>query len=106
MSIFWNKKTSGDKKKKEEREEEEEDGDGDGTAESQAAVVDSLPPSGIHSTRTVAFLPDGRMVVAVGSSCNVCDEADERRAAVVVYDGADGGGEGLFAAGLRNAVPV
>jgi glucose/arabinose dehydrogenase len=81
-----------------------EDGDGDGTAESQTAVVDSLPPSGIHSTRTVAFLPDGRMVVAVGSSCNVCDEADERRAAVVVYDGADGGGERLFAAGLRNAV--
>ena len=81
-----------------------QDNDGDGAAETQTAVVDTLPASGVHSTRTVAFLPDGRMVVSVGSSCNVCNEEDERRAAVVVYDGADGGGERLFAGGLRNAV--
>lgn len=81
-----------------------QDNDGDGTAETQTAIVDTLPPSGVHSTRTVAFLPDGRMVVSVGSSCNVCNEEDERRAAVVVYNGANGSGERLFAGGLRNAV--
>ena len=79
------------------------DKDGDGTAEARATLVDDLPTSGSHSTRTVLFLPDGRMVVSVGSSCNVCVEEDPRRAAVVVYD-AGGGNEQLFATGLRNAV--
>jgi glucose/arabinose dehydrogenase len=44
------------------------------------------------------------MVVSVGSSCNVCEEGDPRRAAVVVYDDASGAGERVFAGGLRNAV--
>ncbi len=81
-----------------------EDGDGDGVAEIQTVVVDSLPTSGSHRTRTVEYLPDGRMVVSVGSSCNACEEADLRRAAVLVYDGPQGTGERLYARGLRNAV--
>jgi len=80
------------------------DADGDGAAEEQEAIIDDLPPGGAHSTRTVAFLPDGRMVVSVGSSCNVCREEDPRRAAILVYDDASGGNARLFAAGLRNAV--
>jgi len=79
------------------------DGNGDGVAEVRTLLVDNYPTSG-HSTRTVEFLPDGRMVVAIGSSCNVCDESDPRRAAVLVYDGADGRRERVFARGLRNAV--
>lgn len=81
-----------------------EDADGDGTADGREVVIDDYPTSGAHTTRTVEFLPDGRMVVSIGSSCNVCEEEDERRAAVVVYDGADGSGERVFARGLRNAV--
>jgi glucose/arabinose dehydrogenase len=86
-----------------------EDGDGDGVAEKRTAVVDNLPTSGSHRTRTVEFLPDGRMVVSVGSSCNVCEETDPRRATVLVYDdalggGAQNGGERIYAQGLRNAV--
>lgn len=80
------------------------DSNGDGVADSRSAVVDDLPAGGSHTTRTVAFLPDGRMVVSIGSSCNICDEDDPRRAAVVVYDGPDGGGERVLARGLRNAV--
>jgi glucose/arabinose dehydrogenase len=80
------------------------DTDGDGAADQRETIVDDLPTSGNHRTRTVEFLPDGRMVVSVGSSCNVCQEDDPRRAAVLVYDGPDGGGERLFAGGLRNAV--
>ncbi|HTH66166.1 MAG TPA: hypothetical protein VL563_15900, partial [Gemmatimonadales bacterium] len=38
-------------------------------------IVSGLP-SGGHSTRTVVFGPDGYMYVAVGSSCNICDESD------------------------------
>lgn len=80
------------------------DGDGDGVAERRMTVVGDYPTSGSHSTRTVAFLPDGRMVVSIGSSCNVCREQDPRRAAILVYDGQDGRGERILASGLRNAV--
>jgi glucose/arabinose dehydrogenase len=80
------------------------DGDGDGSAETREVIIDDYPTAGAHSTRTVAFLPDGRMVVSIGSSCNVCVETDPRRAAVVVYDGPDGANERILARGLRNAV--
>ncbi|MEW6420919.1 MAG: sorbosone dehydrogenase family protein [Deinococcota bacterium] len=63
----------------------------------------SLPSGGGHWTRTVVFGPDGKMYVATGSSCNVCEEADVRRAAVWVYD-ADGQNGKPYATGLRNAV--
>ena len=65
-------------------------------------VVPSLPTGG-HSTRTIAFGPDGAMYVSVGSSCNICNESDERRAAVLRF-AADGSGYERFASGLRNAV--
>ncbi len=80
-----------------------EDTDQDGSADERTILIDDYPTSG-HSTRTVDFLPDGRMVVSVGSSCNVCEEEDSRRAAVLVYDGPQATGERVFAAGLRNAV--
>lgn len=65
-------------------------------------VVTGLP-SGGHSTRTIVFGPDGLLYVAVGSSCNVCEESDPRRAAVTRFN-ADGSGEVRFATGLRNSV--
>jgi glucose/arabinose dehydrogenase len=65
-------------------------------------VIGGLPTGG-HSTRTVLFGPKGELYVSIGSSCNVCIEKDERRAAVMVYD-ADGKNGRLFARGLRNAV--
>jgi glucose/arabinose dehydrogenase len=43
------------------------------------------------------------MYVAVGSSCNVCEEDDKRRAAVSEFN-EDGSGQRIFASGLRNAV--
>jgi glucose/arabinose dehydrogenase len=79
------------------------DTDGDGRSDQAFTLIGDYPTGG-HNTRTVLFLPDGRMAVSVGSSCNVCEEADSRRAAVVVYDGPDAGGGRLFAVGLRNAV--
>ncbi len=81
-----------------------DDRDGDGIAEGRTPIVDDVPSGGFHRTRTVAFLPDGRMVLAVGSSCNVCQEDDPRRAAIVVYPNASGGEGDIFARGLRNAV--
>lgn len=65
-------------------------------------VVPNLPTGG-HFTRTVEFDPDGKMYVSIGSSCNVCEEEDERRAAILRYN-PDGSGVKIFARGLRNAV--
>jgi glucose/arabinose dehydrogenase/cytochrome c553 len=66
-------------------------------------VVTGIPSGGNHYTRTLRFGPDGWMYVSIGSSCNVCEEEDARRAAIVRYR-PDGSGEEIFATGLRNAV--
>jgi len=66
-------------------------------------VITGLPAGGNHWSRTVRFGPDGGLYVSVGSSCNVCEEADPRRAALLRYE-PDGSGEEIFASGLRNAV--
>ncbi|MEA2525669.1 MAG: hypothetical protein QOF73_2896 [Thermomicrobiales bacterium] len=76
--------------------------DPDGAVGEAELVVPDLPTAG-HSTRTVAFGEDGELYVSIGSSCNICDEEDDRRAAIMRYspDGSDGE---RFAWGLRNAV--
>ena len=81
-----------------------EDAAGTGVINGRSQIIDDYPTSGSHSTRTVEFLPDGRMVVSIGSSCNVCDEEDPRRAGIVIYDSAQAENERLLATGLRNAV--
>jgi glucose/arabinose dehydrogenase len=58
---------------------------------------------GWHLTRTIAFGPDGRLYVSVGSSCNACVEKEEIRATLSVMD-ADGKNQRILARGLRNAV--
>ena len=75
----------------------------DGLAEAEREVLVDGLPSGGHSTKTVAILPDGRVLLSIGSSCNVCDEEDERRATIQVLE------DGLlrpYMVGLRNAVGV
>jgi len=76
---------------------------GDQKASAAPTRLVSLPTGGGHSTRTIVFGPDNRMYVAAGSSCNVCEESDPKRAAVWVYD-EDGRNGKLYASGLRNAV--
>jgi glucose/arabinose dehydrogenase len=66
-------------------------------------VVAEIPSGGNHYTRTLRFGPDGWMYVSIGSSCNVCEEGDPRRAAILRFR-PDGSGEEIFATGLRNAV--
>ena len=73
------------------------------TGSDRAVVVAGLPHSGHHWTRSIAFGPDDRLYVAIGSSCDICQERDPRRAAIVRYH-ADGSGEEIFATGLRNPV--
>lgn len=65
-------------------------------------IVD-LPTGGNHKSRTIGFGPDGRFYVSIGSTCNVCNETDERRAAIMVGD-ESGGNLTILARGLRNSV--
>jgi glucose/arabinose dehydrogenase len=71
---------------------------------SRTAVIE-LPGGGAHTTRTIVVAPDGSLLVSVGSSCNVCRETDERRAAILVAD-PDGSSWRVLMRGLRNAVGV
>lgn len=75
----------------------------DGTAQGPAELVAEYSGGGGHWTRTVVFGADGGMYVAVGSTCNVCEERNADRAAVLRFD-ADGRNGRVFARGLRNAV--
>ena len=76
-----------------------------GRAAKVTTLVNNLPDDGGHSTRTILFGKDGKLYVSVGSSCNICEERDPRRAAIARYN-PDGTGEEIFAKGLRNSVGI
>ena len=62
------------------------------TASKPQKIAD-LPPGGRHFTRSLRFLPgprDRRLLIAVGSSCDACEEEDPRRAKILAVD-PDGG---------------
>lgn len=73
----------------------------EGTPRSIVELPTSTPS--LHTSRSLAIGPDGRLYVSIGSSCNACVEADARRTAIQVYE-PDGSGGRTFARGLRNAV--
>lgn len=58
---------------------------------------------GWHLTRTIAFGPNGKLYVSIGSSCNSCEEKEKIRASIIELN-PDGSGRREFARGLRNAV--
>lgn len=60
---------------------------------------------GWHLTRTIAFSPEGKLYVSVGSSCNACVEKEKVRASIVEMN-PDGSAQREFARGLRNAVGI
>lgn len=79
-----------------------------GTYVEKKTLVSSLPggntlTGGGHTTRTVVIGPDEKMYVSIGSSCNVCEESDERRATIMRYE-LDGSNAEIYAKGLRNTV--
>jgi glucose/arabinose dehydrogenase len=54
-------------------------------------------------SRSIAFGKDGRLYVAIGSSCNVCVEPDPRRTTIQVVN-ADGSNAQPYARGMHNAI--
>jgi glucose/arabinose dehydrogenase len=76
----------------------------------QPQVLATFPDYGLgykyggwHLTRTVIVGGNGKIYVAVGSSCNACEEKEEVRASVLEMD-PDGKNDRYYARGLRNAV--
>lgn len=91
--------------------------DSSGAFGPRVLVTDNIPAPAGHVTRTVRFGPDDKMYVSAGSSCNICNESDPRRAAILRFnpDGtipsdnpfaqdADTRRRPLWAWGLRNSV--
>ena len=78
----------------------------DVTNPSARTKVKDLPSGGRHVTRTIAFGPDDRLYVSIGSSCNSCVEKKAERdvRGVVLEINADGSGRRVFVRNLRNAV--
>ena len=66
-------------------------------------VVSDLPDDGGHWQRSLAKGRDGNLYLGIGSRCNVCEEADSRRATVLKIDPTTGATH-IFAKGLRNTI--
>jgi glucose/arabinose dehydrogenase len=65
-----------------------------------------LPKGGRHFARTLLFLPypqDHKLLISVGSTCDVCFEKDERNGTILVYDFKTKESK-IYAKGLRNSV--
>ncbi len=66
----------------------------------------NLPKGGRHFTRTLLFLPypnDHKLLISIGSTCDVCYEKDERNGTILVYDFKTKESK-IYAKGLRNSV--
>ena len=66
-------------------------------------LVEDFTDNGNHWTKTLRVGPDGLLYLAQGSTCNVCEEKDERRSTIMRFqrDGSEGE---ILATGLRNSV--
>jgi putative membrane-bound dehydrogenase-like protein len=76
------------------------DTDGDGSADSSVEIVPDLP-HGLHQNNGLVLGPDGRLYLTNGSTCDDCDDLDER-SATILHVNPDGSDLRIFAAGLRN----
>jgi glucose/arabinose dehydrogenase len=75
----------------------------DGTLSQPVMLMDDLPDGGQHPNRTLAFGPDGKMYLSVGSTCNSCPEPNPLNATMLQAN-PDGSGRRIFAKGLRNTI--
>ena len=66
-------------------------------------ITDKFPDKEWHGWKYIAFGPDGKLYVPVGSPCNVC-EVDENKFGNINRINADGSGFEVYAKGIRNTV--
>ncbi len=75
----------------------------DGGLSEPKLIKDNLPDGGQHPNRTLAFGPDGKLYLSIGSTCNSCPEPNTMNATMVQMN-ADGSNMKIFAKGLRNTI--
>jgi len=75
----------------------------DGTLSQPTVLIAGLPDGGQHPNRTLAFGPDGKMYLSIGSTCNACPEPNALNATMVQAN-PDGTNRRIFASGLRNTI--
>ena len=63
-------------------------------------VIDTLLPERYHGWRYINFGPDGKLYIALGAPCNVCEREG---AANISRMNPDGSGQEIFAEGIRNS---
>ena len=68
-----------------------------------AVITDRLPKDHHHGWKYLAFGPDGKLYVAVGVPCNIC-EVDYARHGHIARMNPDGSGYEVVARGIRNSV--
>ena len=66
-------------------------------------VTDRLPKDKLHGWRYLAFGPDGKLYVAVGVPCNICQPELDRYGHIARMN-PDGSGYEIVARGIRNSV--
>lgn len=75
----------------------------DGTLGQPRMLIKDLPDGGQHPNRTIAFGPDKKMYLTVGSTCNSCPEPNPENATILRAE-EDGSNRKVFAKGLRNTI--
>lgn len=66
-------------------------------------IIAGLTDDGNHWSKTLRIGPDSKLYLAQGSTCNVCEESDKRRATMMRFE-LDGSNPQVIATGLRNSV--
>lgn len=64
-------------------------------------VIDTLPTERHHGWRYIDFGPDGKLYIAIGAPCNICDKEGF---ANISRMNADGTEQEIVAAGIRNSL--
>lgn len=78
------------------------DTNGDGVADTRQSILRDLPGDGRHQNDGMALGADGYIYLGMGSTCDVCREADWRSATILRFK-PDGSSLSAYATGLRNA---
>lgn len=66
-------------------------------------LIKDLPDAGQHPNRTIAFGPDGKLYITVGSTCNDCRDANPENSTVLQADPKTWERK-IYARGLRNTI--
>jgi glucose/arabinose dehydrogenase len=75
----------------------------DGSVGVLDTLINDMPDGSQHDNRTIAFGPDGKLYITVGSDCNDCNETNPEHATILQAN-ADGSNRIVYARNLRNTL--